>query len=278
MQFTEVEYSIVPLANNSEILIALLAEQGFSMFEETGHGVKAYIDSSLFREEHLKDIAIHSEGTPVVLSYRISKVKPENWNETWESNFQPVRIADQIYVRANHHPEDRSFRYNLVIQPRMAFGTGHHATTTLMMETMLNVQFKGKKVLDMGCGTGILAILASMLGADEVKAIDIDSNSTENTIDNAIGNQVQLAAVITGDARSTENEKFHVILANINRNIIIEDLPLYVNNLHETGMLITSGYYTDDLDIICSAASASGMKMESETSYDRWCCAVFVKD
>jgi ribosomal protein L11 methyltransferase len=247
------------------------------MFEETDHGVKAYIESDLFHKSDLDAINIPGNGHDIKLDFKVNALPDVNWNAEWEKNFEPVKIGSDIYVRADYHPANDQFKYQLVIHPRMAFGTGHHATTTLMMNTMLKMDFRNKSVLDMGCGTGILAIFSAKLGADKIVAIDIDPNCTENTLLNAEVNDVKLSEVITGGAASAGSEMFDVILANINRNIILEDLTFYVNNLKAGGVLLTSGYYEKDRDIISQGAAKHELSYIEHVVKDEWCCASFVK-
>lgn len=276
MEYIELDCTVEPAGENTEILIARLAAIGYSMFEESEKGVKAYIESGLFSQQELDHLAAFPADNPVKIEYKISKMPDVNWNELWESNFQPVIIGKEIYVRAEYHQPDPSFKFELVIQPRMAFGTGHHATTSLVMESMLTLDFKDKTVLDMGCGTGILAILASKMGATHLVAVDIDDNATENTVVNCRRNNVQNVKVITGGAAASGKEKFDFVLANINRNIILEDLPLYMNNLNAGGILITSGYYESDLEIISDQAAAIGLKLNDHKVSENWCRATFI--
>jgi len=275
MEFIELDCTVDPPGENTEILIAWLSAIGYSMFEESETGVKAYIEAGLFDQQQLDEIPLFPVEGHVKVQYKMSKMPDVNWNALWESNFNPVMIGNEIYVRAEYHAEDPTFRYELVIQPRMAFGTGHHATTSLVMESMLKIDFNNKTVLDMGCGTGILAILASKMGATSLLAIDIDPNSTENTIVNCTRNDVGNVDVVTGGAAVAGNRKFDVILANINRNIILEDLPLYTSNLSTGGLLITSGFYESDLGIIKERATSLGLEMEGYKTADSWCTASF---
>lgn len=278
MEYIELDCKVEPAGENTEILIARLSDIGFSMFEESATGVKAYIESGLFSQAALEQMTAFPPDHQVKVEYKVSKMPDVNWNELWESNFQPVVIGKDIYVRAEYHQPDPSFKYELVIQPRMAFGTGHHATTSLVMESMLGLDFHEKNVLDMGCGTGILAILASKMGAKHLVAIDIDENATENTVVNCKRNDIKNVKVVTGGAEASGKEKFDFVLANINRNIILEDLPLYKNNLAVGGLLITSGYYESDLDKISECAKSLGLKPVDFKVNDNWCRASFVND
>jgi len=276
MEYMELDCRVTPGGENTEILIAYLGAIGYSMFEETEYGVKAYIDRNLFSQLELDGIPpLLEEAT---IEFKASEPEHKNWNEEWEKNFQPVIIGKDIYVRAEYHTPDPTARFELIIHPRMAFGTGHHATTSLVMEHMLSIDFKGKRVLDMGCGTGILAILAEKMGASEILAIDNDVNAVENTVVNCdINNATQVIAK-HGDATTPGDEVFDIILANINRNIILEDLPLYTKNLAAGGTLITSGYYLEDLPMIREKAKSNNLSYTSHSSLDNWCRATFVKE
>jgi ribosomal protein L11 methyltransferase len=272
MKYTGVDFTIVPNESNGEILIALLSEIGYSMFEETDTGVRAFIETRNFKSDQLTYLKIHNDEEPVQISWTIHHYPEENWNSEWERNFNPVKVDNRVYIRAEYHPFENAFEHELIIHPRMAFGTGHHATTVLMIEAMLELEFEGKSVLDMGCGTGILAILASRLGANYVTAVDIDPNSTENTGVNADANHVKLDRIVTGTANFEGTEKFDIILANINRNIILEDLPLYLNRLHTGGTLVTSGYLVGDKEIIEQRAKECSLTHHHHRESEGWRC------
>ena len=276
MEYMELDCRVTPTGENTEILIAYLGAIGYSMFEETDYGVKAYIDKNLFSQLELDGIPPMLEDVTVEFTATVPEHK--NWNEEWEKNFQPVIVGSDIYVRAEYHEPKPETRFELIIHPRMAFGTGHHATTSLVMEHMLSIDFKGKKVLDMGCGTGILAILAVKMGAGFVVAIDNDANAVENTEVNCTINQASQVIAKHGDATTPGNDVYDIILANINRNIILEDLPLYTKNLAPGGLLITSGYYLEDLPQIREKAKSNNLSYTSHSSLDNWCRASFVKE
>jgi len=278
MEYMEVDCRVTPVEENTEILIAYLGAIGYSMFEETEYGVKAYITSNLFSQEDLDAIPLLNDPDRVKIDFTVSVPENINWNEEWENNFQPVIIGKEIYVRAEYHEPDPSFAFELIIHPRMAFGTGHHATTSLVLEAMLSIDFEGKKVLDMGCGTGILAILAAKMESAAVTAIDNDPNAVENAALNCTINNTMDVFVQQGNASTPGDALFDVILANINRNIILEDLVSYSKNLAKGGLLITSGFYLEDLPLINEAAKKCGLSGLDHSSTDNWCRATFVKD
>ncbi|MBL7923744.1 MAG: 50S ribosomal protein L11 methyltransferase, partial [Bacteroidia bacterium] len=199
----------------------------------------------------------------------------KNWNEEWEKQYQPEIIGGKIYVRAEFHPPNPGFPLEILIQPKMAFGTGHHPTTSQVMEMMLDMDFKNKKVIDMGCGTGILCILAMKLGAQSALAIDNDPNAVENTRDNLIKNQIQHTLVLEGDSSSLKDKSCDVFIANINRNIILNDLESYVHCLRPGAELLTSGYYLQDLPLVRKKAESLGLVFSGYTVNKDWCCARF---
>ena len=278
MDYIELDCKGIPGGDNIDILVAYLAGIGFSMFQETDEGVKAYIDVKLFDQNELDGIPFITDNKDVNITYSVAAAEKKNWNEEWESNFKPVVIGKEIYVRAEYHLADPSFKYELVIQPRMAFGTGHHATTSMMMDAMLKIDFKNRTVLDMGCGTAILAILAEKLGAVSLTGIDNDPNAVENAVLNCSINGAKNIIVLLGDATTSGNETFDIILANINRNIILEDLPLYKKNLNPGGILMLSGFYLADLEIITEKANSLNLNLQSHQMLNDWCQANFISN
>ncbi|MFM7078632.1 MAG: 50S ribosomal protein L11 methyltransferase [Bacteroidota bacterium] len=278
MDYVELTCQTGNQPGTDEPLIALLGEVGYEMFEEFDGGFKAYIAQANFNEGLLTDLrtGVFLPGVKVLCSF--SLIPHRNWNEVWESNFEPVIISNRLLIRAEYHPPNPNIGMELVVQPRMAFGTGHHATTHQMLERMLEVDFSGKSVLDIGCGTGILAILAKKLGASDILAVDFDPNSVENTAENCKVNQVEGIQIYEGTMSDVGTDQFHIILANINRNIILQDLTLYEKHLANGGMLFTSGYYTDDLPMISDAAARIGLNLTKSGSKENWCCSRFQKN
>lgn len=276
MNYIEIKFKIKEnISVFSEILIAHLGELDFEMFEETEDGFNAYIQEPFFDEKRLHEIELLEKIDNI--SYAWHVVKNQNWNKEWESNFQPVIIGTDVYVRADFHPERDNFKYQITIQPEMSFGTGHHETTSSMIEVMLNYDFKNKSVCDMGCGTGILAIMAEKLGATAILAIDYDDNCVRNTETNLQRNQTQHITVQLGDADSIAGLNFEMILANINRNILMNDISKYAATLQQGGFLFVSGFYEEDFAIIKPEFEKHQLVYKESLLKNNWCAAVFQK-
>jgi ribosomal protein L11 methyltransferase len=260
----------------SEILIAELNEIGFESYTEIQNGINAYIPQNIFDNEKIKNLHINTlPDCEIEYSWQI--IKAQNWNAIWESNFEPISIEDECFVRAPFHQKQNQFTYDIIIEPKMSFGTGHHETTSLMLKTMLSMDFKDKIVLDMGCGTGVLAILASLKKAKNIIAIDIDEWAFENTIENIARNNCHNIEVFKGDAALINQKLFDIILANINRNILIEDIKHYSKSLKSDGILLLSGIYENDLDIIKKEAENQHLNFEMYDSKNNWVAARFIK-
>ncbi len=269
--------TIVTEDYQQDLLINALGEIGFDTFEELDFGFKAYIPSQDFDQEKLDEqLALYSDM--FTFSYEITLVPQKNWNEVWESNFEPIEIGDKVFVRATFHQPKPEFPYEIVIDPKMAFGTGHHQTTAMMLELMLENDFTGKKVLDMGCGTGILAIMAAKLRAAAITAIDYDPVCFESTIENAQLNNIENIEAICGSEEAIPNEEFDIILANINRNILLSQMKRYGEVLKNNGEIYFSGFYeSPDLDIITDEARKYGLKYIIHKKDKDWVAAKFVK-
>ncbi|MGV3587345.1 MAG: 50S ribosomal protein L11 methyltransferase [Adhaeribacter sp.] len=266
-----------PTAFN-DILTAELSQYGYDTFMETDEGLCAYITEDIFSETDLHEVLNKYREAAGEIKYTIEKIEKKNWNEEWEKNFEPLLIADICSVRASFHPKPEGVAYDIVINPKMSFGTGHHETTTLMIENQLTIDHAGKRVLDMGCGTGILAILACKLGATEILAVDIEDWTVENARENADLNECQAIEVRLGDAAVIEQEQpFNIILANINRNVLLADLPVYNRILAAGGTLIMSGFYTEDLEQIKEKAASVGLNFKSNRIKNNWVSVVFEK-
>ena len=277
MTYIEVVFSLTSNQDyHQDLLINALAEAGFDTFEETESGFNAYIRSDDFDEETLKE-AVDSLGPEVSVSYQVKEIRQENWNQVWESNFSPISIGGKVYVRATFHDPKPECPYEIVIDPKMAFGTGHHQTTAAVMELMLSEDFEGKTVLDMGCGTGILAILANKLGAGDVVAIDNDEVCYNSTIENSALNTAEVVEAIWGSDESIPEKVFDIVLANINRNILLQQIQAYARVLSDSGSLIISGFFTQDFEMLSSEAEKYNLIFTESKIIDNWVAAKFEK-
>lgn len=276
MSYIAYHFSVEPRVPGAEILVAELGEKAFESFEETETGVSAYVQKDLWTEDILEDIYI-LQSDQFTITYRKEEIKQVNWNEEWEKNFDPIDVDGICYVRAPFH-EKTDATYDIVIEPKMSFGTGHHETTFMMIRQILNNDMEGKNVLDMGCGTAILAILASMRGAKHVDAIDIDNWCYLNSIENASRNNCMAIDVYEGDASIIVKEPtYDVILANINRNILLNDMDKYIASLHVGGAIYFSGFYTEDISAIRKCAEEQGLVYEGNLEKNNWVSLKFVK-
>jgi ribosomal protein L11 methyltransferase len=275
MNYIEIKCFVKPLGEGNEIMIALLSELGCESFMEFEEGVCAYIQSSFFSEEKLKEIHL-PQNAGFSYSFEISQIKDENWNALWESNYEPVWIDNCCYVRAPFHETKSDALYEIVIEPKMSFGTAHHETTSLMLSYLLKEDCKDKNILDMGSGTGVLAILTSLRGSKTITAIDNDEWAYENCIENCQRNEITNIECILGDADTIKNDPFDIIIANINRNILLRDIPKYVVNLKQKGILFLSGFYEEeDLQLLSEKAVECGLIYDSYKTKNRWCAAKF---
>jgi len=263
---------------HKDLLINALSEIGFDTFEDTEEGFKAYIaypGPDLSQLEEVLQVFRKSMS----FGYEVNDIAWQNWNEIWESNFEPLLIDSRCYVRATFHEPHPEYEFEIVVDPKMAFGTGHHQTTSLMMKLMMAEDFTTKKVLDMGCGTGILAILASMLGAEELIAIDNDPVCFESTAENTALNNIDNITPLCGSAEAIPDQQFDLILANINRNILLDQMERYTQVLRPGGKIFFSGFYEEpDLTMIREKAGSLGLAYESHAKTDNWVAAKFYSD
>ncbi len=271
--YIEYDFTILPLQPGSDILMAELGELEFESFVEGYTGVLAYIKKECWNPDILKKVRI-LHNPEFQITFLIKEVEPRNWNATWEKDFTPIQVGSQCVVRAPFHPQTQ-VEFDIVIAPKMSFGTGHHETTQMMMQHLLNQDVAGRSVLDMGCGTGVLAILAGMKGASPIDAIDIDPWSYLNAKENVSRNAQEHIRVFEGDATLLKNKSYDFILANINRNILLQDIPVYARHLKPGGILILSGFYRDDLHFISEKCAKNGLFLEEELSQNNWIAAVF---
>jgi len=272
-----IQVSIKAPEELTDIITAELSQVGYDTFMETENGLCAYITEATFSEPELKAV-LHKYQDMATLPYSTEKIPQQNWNEEWEKNFEPLLISGICSVRASFHPQPPNVPYDIVINPKMSFGTGHHETTTLMIQNQLDLDLAGKRVLDMGCGTGILAILAAKLGAKEVVAVEIEDWTVENARENAALNETPVE-VRLGDVNQIQNDQpYDIILANINRNVLLADIPIYTTHLRPGGTLIISGFYFEDLEAIRSMAENSGLVYKSRREKNNWLSVVMEKN
>ncbi len=277
MDYTEVTFSFKNESSTGmDILPAYLSEIGYESFVEAGDKLKAYIPSGLFQKGDLSKL-IGSLPRNLQFTYIANKIKSKNWNEVWENNFEPVILKDSVYVRAPFHESKKDIKYTIIIEPKMSFGTAHHETTSMLLEMMLEESMTGKSVLDMGCGTGILAIFAEMLGASEIAAIDNDEWAYMNTMENVVKNKCKKISVQLGDVELIGGLQFDIILANINKNVIITDMPVYAEHLKKGGVILFSGFYSEDLAQIETSAKIAGLISGKIKTKNNWIAARFVK-
>lgn len=270
-----IKYSISCTPELADITLAFLSELPFDMFEEKDNGLEAFIPESLHEEEIVNKVADLSNSYG--FQYKKEEILAQNWNKEWESNFQPIIVHDFCAIRADFHQPIMNVQHEIIINPKMAFGTGHHATTFMMIEQMEKLNFQDKEVLDYGCGTGILAILASMLGAKSIEAVDIEEASYENTIENAQNNGIKNINSILGTLETVEKDSFDLILANINRNVILASLPSLYKRLNKNGKLIVSGFVGQDKDLLLQAAKEQGFIPLNTQNKNNWISICFEK-
>lgn len=274
MEYLEIAFKISPLQPASDILIAELDAMEFESFVEQEDGLIAYVQKDIFDLKALEEIYLFQQKE-FDITWTSKTVKQQNWNAEWEKSFKPILVQDKCMVRAPFH-EKQKVTYDIIIEPKMSFGTGHHETTFMMLSHILDYDFTGKSVLDMGCGTGVLAILAEMRGATDLEAIDIDNWCYLNSLENAERNNCNKITVKEGDASLLGNKKYDVILANINRNILLKDIPTYVSCLNKGGALFLSGFYLEDLEMISSKCEATGLQFEKKLDKNNWVAAKYV--
>ncbi|OWK70759.1 50S ribosomal protein L11 methyltransferase [Pedobacter sp. AJM] len=260
-----------------DLLISDLADLGFDTFEDSEGGFTAFVIKDNFNEQELKDL-LGGYADDFATTYILEDVADENWNAEWEKNFSPLIIDDVCYVRATFHEPKPSYPYEIIIDPKMAFGTGHHQTTTMMIQYILSADLLDKNILDMGCGTGILAILAGKLGAKSLMAIDYDDICYESTIENATLNNVINLKALCGSKEVIPDETYDLIFANINRNILLDQIHRYAEVLKAEGKIFFSGFYLEpDLSMITAECAKYGIKYLDHKQNDDWVAAQFEK-
>ena len=272
MNYISVSFYYQPLQPWTDILVAYLSEIYFESFVENNSGMDAYIEEHYFDTKSIDRIC---KSLQCPIKYQFQRIEQENWNTKWETSFEPVIIDHFCGIRADFH-SPLNVEFELVITPKMAFGTGHHLTTSGMIKSMRSMNLKSQKVLDMGCGTGVLAILAEKMGATSILAIDIDEWAYQNAKENIQKNNCQYIQLEKGGSEKIEGV-FNCILANINRNILINDLSTYATHLDNNGVILLSGFYESDLDKITKEANSNALAYESHFSQDNWTVARFKK-
>ncbi|MCL7987582.1 50S ribosomal protein L11 methyltransferase [Sphingobacterium sp. lm-10] len=279
MKYTSVTFSSSTIEDwQKDLLIAELGDIGYDTFEYTTDGFVAYIPAANLDIPALESLLVReAEGYEV--DYEVQEVEEQNWNVLWESNFQPITVDGRLYVRATFHTPQPQYEYEIVIDPKMSFGTGHHQTTAMMLSYILDADLDGKAVLDMGCGTGILAIAAAKRGASSILAVDYDEICVSSVAENSALNEITKIEAALGSQEQIAGKSFDVILANINRNILLDQLESYSESLSSDGKLYISGFYEgEDLDILKQKAQSVGLVFNDQKVLDRWCSAMFVKN
>lgn len=277
MKYIEVSLNINPIDPFKDILTYTLGEEGpYDSFVDTKEGMKAYVPADQYDETFLKE-AIADAGCDV--QYEVNEMEDKNWNEEWEKNHKPVLVEDFCWVRAPFHPHREDVEFEIEIEPKMSFGTAHHATTYMMITLLRDEHIEGKRVLDMGCGTAVLAILAAKKKAAYVEGIDVDEWAYRNAVENCQRNGVPEINCMLGDAESLKNreDKFDLIIANINRNILLHDMPAYVDAMADNAAILFSGFYETDIPVIREKAESLGLKFDRNILRDNWTAVRFTK-
>lgn len=278
MEYTEVKIRVEQDSEHREIITALLADIGFESFSEDSDFLIGYIPSKLFDYEEIENIfSSFFYDSQYEFSYKA--IAEENWNAVWESNYPPVIIDNIVSIRAPFHSAPDGVQYHIIIEPKMSFGTAHHSTTAQIISLMLNIDFTDKIIMDMGCGTSVLAILASMKGAKWVDAVDNDEWAYNNSVENVKRNHIENINVSLSDANFLDNsklEKYDIFIANINRNILLNDMDRYVKTIKPKGLLLMSGFYDVDLEIISKKAAELGMKFVDKQVSNDWCAGIWM--
>lgn len=280
MRYFEVTFKTTPCTETvNDVLSACLGEIGFESFIENTDGIKGYIQQPIYNESTLKEVIENIPLENVSISYKAELMEDKDWNEEWEKNFfQPIVIGNRCVIHSTFHKDVPEAEYDILINPQMAFGTGHHETTSLILEELLDAELQNKSLLDMGCGTSILAILAAMRGAKPITAIDIDTWCVENSKENILLNNIENISVELGDATSLEGrESFDIVIANINRNILLNDMSFYTACMHKGSEIFMSGFYVSDIDILKEKAESMGLNFMYYKEKNNWAVVKFIK-
>ena len=278
MQYLEVTFTVSPISETAnDIIAALAAELGFESFVESEQGTIGYVPINQYDEQALNEALADFPMPDTQVTFTTCEMEDKNWNEEWEKHFfEPIVVDSRCVIHSTFHKDYPKADFDIIINPQMAFGTGHHQTTRLIISYLLDIELSGKTVLDMGCGTSILAILASMRGAKALTAIDIDEWCVNNSIDNLALNDINNIKVFQGDASSLASEgPFDVVIANINRNILLADMQYYVARMNQGGEIYFSGFYESDLPMIQAEAERLGLRYISHRVEKEWTAAQF---
>jgi ribosomal protein L11 methyltransferase len=278
MQYIQIEFIFQgeDFTEQAEILAAYLSDYPFESFEETPTGMRGYIPKNQYNENEIT-AALTGFSEHINFRYDVSEIDEQNWNQLWESNYEPVMIDGQCFIRAPFHRPDPAARYNILIEPKMSFGTAHHETTSLMISFVLETHIDNKSVLDMGCGTGVLAILASLRGASGGEAIDNDTWAYENTIENLQRNNIDNFRALCGGKELLGTTTFDIVLANINRNILLDQIADYAKITSPKGLLFMSGFYEEDVETILEAATRNSFHLLEKKSKNDWVAVKLLK-
>jgi ribosomal protein L11 methyltransferase len=274
LNYIQYTFTVAPPEPGSDILIACIGELGFESFESSETGFVAYLPEGSDPDQEIQNLSFED----FTFSFSKKNIEQVNWNEEWEKNFSPVIVSDNCIIRAPFHNIEKKHQYDIIITPKMSFGTGHHDTTRLVCKNMLGQNFKNKTVLDMGCGTGVLAILAEKLGATTILGIDIDDWSVENAIENCKDNQCKNISIQKGNSSLlTKKDHYDIILANINKNVLKADIPTYSSGLKTGGLLFLSGFFKTDCDELINLASNHYLKLNRTESSNEWAVLILEK-
>ncbi len=274
MEYMEIEFIVSPQEIGNEILVAELAELGYESFSETENSLKAYIQSPLYDEYALSQLPIFTMDN-FKIEYTSKVIADQNWNAKWEENYPPVVIGNKIAIRAPFHPAFSDVDFDIVIEPKMSFGTAHHATTAQMLNFLLQLDVNNLNILDMGSGTAVLAILASMRGAKHIDAIDNDEWAYNNAVENVKRNNIDNISVELGDASLLKGRKYDMVIANINRNILLNDIKYYAECMHISNLLLLSGFYESDIEMLSKEAIKYGLVYVEHTVDRDWVAGIW---
>ena len=273
--YIEYNFELIPKEPVTEILIAELGNIGFESFVEVDNGLTAYIQKNDWKENILETVYI-LKSKEFSIHFNYKEIAQTNWNSEWEKNFNQIQVNNLVSIRAPFH-QNPNLKYDIIIEPKMSFGTGHHETTHMMVQHLIDLNITNKKTLDMGCGTGILAIFAEMKGAQPIDAVDIDTWCYQNSLENVERNNCKHITVFQGDSSILVDKKYDVIIANINRNILLSDMKTYTNCLEKTGVLLLSGFYNKDIPIIDKEVSKYGLILHKTIERNNWVALQYQK-